>query len=299
MILIGSGTFAKVYFDEEEQLVVRRSAIDCRVWREIPRHENLLRLVKLTQTVNRDFLYYTEHYPNGDLFTFLAGQTTNPTPLYCLNMIRRIARGVKALHDSHFAHRDIKLENILLGKQFEPVLCDFDFLIRVDPNSTRRLHKRCGSVPYCAPEVLMAVEHDPRQSDCWSLGVVLYGIYFSRLPFDPPNIEDGRKTDPHKREREIVNRICGNQYDLPSNAKSYLESLLFKAIRGLLEPDPELRLPVDGLLHLLKDVPECTLVPHAGYSMEPAEELVYIHGNKSDPTLIEIPSDPHGYTLIK
>lgn len=49
-----------------------------------------------------------------------------------------------------------------------------------------RLETRCGSDDYAAPEVIMGQPYDGRATDAWSLGVLLYALLESRLPFDPP-----------------------------------------------------------------------------------------------------------------
>jgi protein-serine/threonine kinase len=49
-----------------------------------------------------------------------------------------------------------------------------------------KLETRCGSDDYAAPEVILGQPYDGRATDAWSLGVLLYALIESRLPFDPP-----------------------------------------------------------------------------------------------------------------
>jgi protein-serine/threonine kinase len=54
-----------------------------------------------------------------------------------------------------------------------------------------KLETRCGSDDYAAPEVILGQSYDGRATDAWSLGVLLYALLESRLPFDPhPNASD-------------------------------------------------------------------------------------------------------------
>lgn len=54
-----------------------------------------------------------------------------------------------------------------------------------------KLETRCGSDDYAAPEVIMGQPYDGRAIDAWSLGVLLYALLESRLPFDPhPGVGD-------------------------------------------------------------------------------------------------------------
>jgi len=63
-------------------------------------------------------------------------------------------------------------------------LTDLGLSRRVAPDE--KLETRCGSDDYAAPEVIMGQPYDGRATDAWSLGVLLYALMESRLPFDPP-----------------------------------------------------------------------------------------------------------------
>lgn len=57
-----------------------------------------------------------------------------------------------------------------------------------------KLETRCGSDDYAAPEVILGQSYDGRATDAWSLGVLLYALIESRLPFDPhPNASDAQR----------------------------------------------------------------------------------------------------------
>jgi serine/threonine protein kinase len=49
------------------------------------------------------------------------------------------------------------------------------------------LKTRCGSEEYAAPELIMGQPYDGRQTDAWALGVVLFAILTSNLPFFAAN----------------------------------------------------------------------------------------------------------------
>jgi protein-serine/threonine kinase len=57
-----------------------------------------------------------------------------------------------------------------------------------------KLTTRCGSDDYAAPEVIMGQSYDGRAVDAWSLGVLIYALLESRLPFDPhPGMTEGQR----------------------------------------------------------------------------------------------------------
>lgn len=81
------------------------------------------------------------------------------------------------------------MDNILIGNDFKLKLCDLGFARRID----KQLLKKYGTEGYMAPEVIMKDRYDVYegvQADIFSLGVILFILYFGAPPFsraDPRN----------------------------------------------------------------------------------------------------------------
>lgn len=92
-------------------------------------------------------------------------------------------------HRRGVAHRDLKIENILIDDEKNIKLCDFGFSKacgasgKLGSNSTTF----CGSLGYCAPEILQRTPYNPWKTDIWSLGVVLYKMVVGGMPFGDGN----------------------------------------------------------------------------------------------------------------
>ncbi len=54
-------------------------------------------------------------------------------------------------HDNGFAHRDVKLENILIANDFSLKLADFGFAARIF--DSQKFEKSMGTEGYMAPEL--------------------------------------------------------------------------------------------------------------------------------------------------
>jgi serine/threonine protein kinase len=61
------------------------------------------------------------------------------------------------LHQRQISHRDIKLENIILGEDLSPKLIDFGFSTCIDRHNKVRIF--CGTPSYMAPEIVQKREY--------------------------------------------------------------------------------------------------------------------------------------------
>ncbi|CAO2602273.1 Sperm motility kinase [Lemmus lemmus] len=78
-------------------------------------------------------------------------------------------------------HRDIKLENILLGEGGKVKLCYFGLATQLVQGLM--LEELWGTLPYLAPEILAGAPYDGMAGDMWSLGIVLYVLATGHLPY--------------------------------------------------------------------------------------------------------------------
>ncbi|NXC11774.1 PAK3 kinase, partial [Orthonyx spaldingii] len=79
-------------------------------------------------------------------------------------------QGLAFLHTNHVIHRDIKSDNILLGRDGSVKLTDFGLCGLLSPE-----HSKCrsmvGIILWMAPEVLRGEPYGPKV-ETWSLGIV-------------------------------------------------------------------------------------------------------------------------------
>ncbi|XP_071107647.1 testis-specific serine/threonine-protein kinase 2-like [Haliotis cracherodii] len=155
-------------------------------------------------------------------------------------MFRQTARAVHYCHHQGVAHRDLKLDNILLsrcGGMTRVKLSDFGFSTRVLDSEGRKVLSVnfCGSAPYTAPEVLQkSCPYDALAADVWSLGVILYSMLYFRMPF---NDSDMDVMIQHQLQRDVT-------FPAIHSASVTCKGL----IKVMLEPEVENRVTVDSVL---------------------------------------------------
>ncbi|XP_051912658.1 uncharacterized protein LOC127594979, partial [Hippocampus zosterae] len=121
-------------------------------------------------------------------------------------------------HQLRIAHRDIKLENVLIDKSLGIKLIDFGFALE----SSDRLKSFCGTPSYMAPEMVLKKGYDGRRVDVWALGVLLYRLVVGAMPFKGAD------------EKALFGKILHGVFKLPAELSRPLASLL----TGMLRKNP-------------------------------------------------------------
>ena len=95
--------------------------------------------------------------------------------------------GVAACHAIGIAHRDLKLENILIFGDEILKLCDFDLACFFNTSSNED-SARGGSAKYAAPELfdkkLLPDKYDDRAADAWSCGIIWFTLKTAKFPWE-------------------------------------------------------------------------------------------------------------------
>ncbi|EGW12566.1 Serine/threonine-protein kinase MARK2 [Cricetulus griseus] len=97
-------------------------------------------------------------------------------------IFQQVVTAVHFLHQRRIAHRDFKLENILIDRAGNVKLCDFGMAIQLKEG--QMLKEGCGSLNYMAPEILARKRYDGLAVDMWSLGVLLYALVTGYFPYE-------------------------------------------------------------------------------------------------------------------
>ena len=108
--------------------------------------------IKLRGEEPKDIQYIAYEYAsNGTLLHYLLEPYSFFEEKYAKIIFKNIARGIQEMHNNNICHRDIKLENILLGPNFTPKICDFGFS---RPINKKLLISLAGTEGYAAPEIM-------------------------------------------------------------------------------------------------------------------------------------------------
>ncbi|NXQ60103.1 STK36 kinase, partial [Anthoscopus minutus] len=241
--MIGEGSFGRVYKGRRKhsaQVValkfipkVGRSEKELKnLQREIEivrdlHHPNIIQMLDSFETA-KEVVVVTD-YAEGELFQILEDDGNLPED-QVQTIAAQLISALYYLHSHRILHRDMKPQNILLGKDGVVKLCDFGFA-RAMSIHTMVLTSIKGTPLYMSPELVEERPYD-HTADLWSVGCILYELFVGTPPFYTNSIF------------QLVSLIIKDPVKWPMTMSPVFKSFL----QGLLMKDPHQRLSWPELL---------------------------------------------------
>ena len=155
---------------------------------------------------------------DSDQTPFIVMELVNGVPLYkyCeqnqLNLLNRflllekVCEAVAYCHDHGISHGDIKSANILVvddGATPKPIIIDFGIATNADTAKTASDSPRMGTPETMSPEHLDHKARVTKNSDIYSLGMLLFGLLIGKIPFDRVRFQQLTIHEQRRRFREF------------------------------------------------------------------------------------------------
>ncbi|XP_061465302.1 serine/threonine-protein kinase 36 isoform X2 [Rhineura floridana] len=191
-------------------------------------HPNIVQMLDSFET-DKEVVVVTD-YAEGELFQILEDDGNLPEE-QVQDIASQLVSALYYLHSHRILHRDMKPQNILLGKGGVIKLCDFGFA-RAMSIHTMVLTSIKGTPLYMSPELVEEKPYD-HTADLWSVGCILYELYVGTPPFYTNSIF------------QLVSLIIKDPIKWPKNMSPNFKSFL----QGLLMKDPRQRLSWPELLY--------------------------------------------------
>jgi serine/threonine-protein kinase len=151
-----------------------------------------------------------------------------------VRIISQLADTLSRLHARGIVHRDVKPSNVLFTARGELRLADFGVAARIGSRGTlgeEWEELRVGTPPYAAPEQWSAPATSAHSTaDVYALGVVLYELLTTRLPWEPLAEED---------DETFASRIRHEAPVAPAARGVRLSPALEALVLDALRPRPE------------------------------------------------------------
>jgi len=200
--LIGSGTFGEVYRatnkNSQQKVAIKKMLLtpkreplfisEINVQKNTE-HPNVVKLFDAYK-VDDHIWVILEFMEGGNLYQILSSLEesnqllTEPQIAYLLT---ETLKALSYIHGMHRIHRDIKSDNILVGKNAEIKLADFGYAVQLTDEEEKRT-TMAGSPYWMAPEIIEGSEYG-KEVDLWSLGILAMECCDLQPPYihEPPS----------------------------------------------------------------------------------------------------------------
>ncbi|KAF2458920.1 kinase-like domain-containing protein [Lineolata rhizophorae] len=190
-------------------------------------HGNIIETMDLVH--EKGNWYVVMEYAPYDLFAIVMTGKMSREEIACCTM--QIVAGVTYLHSMGLAHRDLKLDNVVVNEHGIMKLIDFGSaaVFRYPfENELVLASGIVGSDPYLAPEVYDLPKYDPRPTDIWSLAIIFCCMTLRRFPWKAPRLSDNsyklfvsqpdpRPAEPSRRSIEASRNGAGGTSSEPAS----------------------------------------------------------------------------------
>ena len=231
--LLGQGGYAEVYLGQHVRLELQAAikALHTHLSEREAEHfqQEAQTIAKLTHPSIVRILDYDvqdgvpflvmDYAPGGSLRRGSPKGTLVPLP-QILSAVKQVAIALQYAHEQKIIHRDVKPENMLVGRHEEVLLSDFGLAALSHSSGSQSLQEASGTLAYMAPE---QIEGHPRPaSDQYALAVTVYEWLCGSRPFEgsatevmvqqltmpPPPLHEKGATVPLEVEQVVLRALA-------------------------------------------------------------------------------------------
>ncbi|KNC85090.1 serine/threonine protein kinase [Sphaeroforma arctica JP610] len=221
------------------------------IYTAIGEHPNVAQAYDLFyDDINQQACLVMEFCDDGSLVDRLTVAPTGFGREEFLHYSRQLAAAVMHMHSKGVAHRDIKGDNVCMMSSGRTLK-----LLDLGESQVAELPVeilQCGTITYLAPEIVSATHtarsrvniynwhFDLYKSDVWALGITMYSMSTSRLPF-----QFAHETD--IGYLHYLRRDTFGDWDTWCSIDGDIQELLL----NMCDPDPNIRWSMEQVVHYL------------------------------------------------
>ena len=251
--LLGEGGMANVYLAQHQSLgnnVAIKLLKDEYVLNSNIRKRFLAEARNLAKMSHPNIIKVTDLIDAGDIVAFvmeyIEGQTLEDlllkkgklTSLEIEGLFNQMILAVEYVHEQGLIHRDIKPSNFMVTKNGQIKLLDFGIAKNTNDNAVdytkTGLMQQMGTPMYMSPEQVRSTSEITKETDYYSLGVVLWEMVMNKKPYDStefslPEIQ----VSILKEKLPLTNTIWDSTIQKSTEKESIKRSLKFTSINDL------------------------------------------------------------------
>ena len=221
--IIGVGAYADVYkakneltneyvaIKEIKKMRVNNSNKDILNESEIMKKlksENSISLIEIIETL--ESYYIVSEYCYMSLEEYMNKRNNSLSIEEIKELLLDLNKGLKEMNDNNIIHRDLKPSNILLSFNKSKInkicfkISDFGISRLLDENITLSSN---GTPVTMSPEMLKRdINLISSKSDIWSLGIIIYYLYFKEYPYNGGEYNIIKQIEQNKKLKNTNNK---------------------------------------------------------------------------------------------
>jgi len=191
------------------------------------KHQHVIQRIPMACKNQNFYPLLTEYAPYGDFFDLLSSGCIHGEILI-RTYFHQLIEGLEYIHSQGVAHLDLKLENLMLGRDFNLITSG-------------------GTMCYRAPEVIDGTCSNLAAADVYAAGIILFTLICKRFPFTEQ--EDLTHTDMdcystfvHDNKLFWLGKL--RKKNKTSN-RGFLSQDFIELLNGMWNPNPSLRFSLE------------------------------------------------------
>ena len=121
-----------------------------------------------------------DYKQEGNLRDYLQGNHSNLTLKDRISILRDLCESLYCIHEKDLIHCDLHSGNMLMQTN-NCYITDLGMCGPVDEESSGKIY---GIISYVAPEVLLQKKQKTKESDVYSVGMLMWELFAGHPPFD-------------------------------------------------------------------------------------------------------------------
>jgi len=205
-------------------------------------HPNIIKQIPMKCSHDDYYVHMTELAQYGDFHEVVVKKLIQDNEMLIRTYFQQLIKGIEYLHSQGIAHLDLKLENLVIGEDYQLKIIDFDQAHFLNQTQVETRGTPC----FRAPELIDETCEDFISADVYSIGVILFGVKTGEFPF--MEVEKGEKIERVGSEKfKKDNKGFWKKQRSHLQALDFLSSDFIQLMNGLLQEDPKDRLRIQDI----------------------------------------------------
>lgn len=213
-------------------------------------HRNVARMFDIGEHGGEKFL--TMEFVDGESLASLLEREKRLPIARVVEIITAVCAGLSAAHAAGVIHRDLKPDNVMLGKDGRVLVTDFGIARAAQNSANKTMGMVLGTPAYMAPEQVLGQKDIDARADIYALGAMLFelftgedawvgdsamGIATARLLGPPPDPKQRRPDIPDAAARVILRCMAKSRDDRYASADQVARDLSSLTMPAAPAPD--------------------------------------------------------------